>query len=142
MRLKALSRLMDSKSVAVYVVANRDYARLFSATSPEARELGNSIKYSAMEELFCELKERRVYINRNMRKDFPLMASAVYEQEQMRFILSLWDIPALDDTGGSKPFCDCQRPYKRRRCACGTAFEDIKKPALRGGNGDIKCRSF
>ncbi len=90
---KVLSKLMDSKSVAVYVVANRDYARLFSATSPEARELGNSIKYSAMEEMFCELKERRVYVNRNMKKELPLMAAAVYEQEQMRFILMLWDIP-------------------------------------------------
>lgn len=90
---KILSQLMDSRSVAVYAVANEDYARLFSATSPEARELGKSIKYSAMDELFCELKEHRVYINRTMKEDFPLMASAVYEQEKMRFIVMIWDIP-------------------------------------------------
>lgn len=90
---KVLSQLMDSKSAAIYVVANNDYARLFSATSPEARSLGNSIKYSAMEEMFCELKERRVYINRKMNTELPLMASAVYEEKQMKFILMLWDIP-------------------------------------------------
>lgn len=90
---KVLSQLMDSKSVAVYVVANEDYARLFSSTSLEARELGNSIKYSAMEEMICELKERHVYINRTMKKEYPMMAAGVYEQEQMRFILTLWDIP-------------------------------------------------
>lgn len=90
---KILSQLMDSRSVAVYAVANEDYARLFSATSPEARELGKSIKYSAMDELFSELKEHRVYINRTMKEDFPLMASAVYEQEKMRFIVMIWDIP-------------------------------------------------
>lgn len=90
---KVLSELMDSKSVAVYIVANEDYARLFSSTSPEARELGNSIKYSAMEELYSELKERRVYINKDMKKDFPLMAAGVYEQDRIKFILMLWDIP-------------------------------------------------
>lgn len=90
---KILSQLMDSRSVAVYAVANEDYARLFSATSPEARELGKSIKYSAMDELFSELKEHHVYINRTMKEDFPLMASAVYEQEKMRFIVMIWDIP-------------------------------------------------
>lgn len=90
---KVLSQLMDCKSVSVYVVANEDYARLFSATSQEARELGNSIKYSAMEELWDELKERRVYINKDMKKDYPLMAAGVYEQEKMKFILMLWDIP-------------------------------------------------
>ncbi|MCI8292601.1 MAG: NAD-dependent epimerase/dehydratase family protein [Hespellia sp.] len=90
---KILSQLMDSRSVAVYVVANEEYARLFSATSPEARELGYSIKYSEMEEMLCELKEHRVYVNRTMQEGLPLMASAVYEQEQMWFILMLWDIP-------------------------------------------------
>ena len=48
---KVLSRLMDSKSVAVYDVAKRDYARMFSANTPEERELGNYIKYTAIEEL-------------------------------------------------------------------------------------------
>ncbi len=90
---KVLSELMDSKSVAVYVVANEDYARLFSSTSQEARELGNSIKYSVMEELYGALKEHRVYINKDMKKEFPLMAAGVYEQDKIKFILMLWDIP-------------------------------------------------
>ena len=51
---QVLSRLMDSPDVAVYTVANGDYARLFSATSPEARRLGNSIKYTAMEDMYGE----------------------------------------------------------------------------------------
>lgn len=90
---EVLSELMDSKSAAVYIIANEDYARLFSATSPEARELGNSIKYSEMEELYGELKKRRVYINKEMKKESPLMAAGVYEQDKMKCILMLWDIP-------------------------------------------------
>ena len=88
-----LSKLMESKDVAIYTVANGDYARLFSATSKEARKLGNSIKYTAMGSLYDELKERRVYINKTLEDKLPLMASAVYGSEQMQLILMLWGIP-------------------------------------------------
>lgn len=88
-----LSELMDSRDVAIYVVANRDYARLFSATSAAARKLGNSIAYTAMESMFAEIKERRVYINKDMEEKMPLMASAVYAQEDMQLILMIWDLP-------------------------------------------------
>ncbi|MCI8766501.1 MAG: NAD(P)-dependent oxidoreductase [Ruminococcus sp.] len=90
---QVLSRLMDCRDVAVYNVANRDYARLFSATSPEARRLGNSIKYTGMEELYNELKEHRVYINRNMVEKMPMMASAVYSEDDMQLIIMLWGVP-------------------------------------------------
>ncbi len=88
-----LAKLMESKGVAIYTVANGDYARLFSATSKEARRLGNSIKYTAMENMYNELKERRVYINKTLEDQMPLMASAVYEGEEMQLILMLWGLP-------------------------------------------------
>lgn len=90
---QVLSRLMDCRDVAVYNVANRDYARLFSATSPEARRLGNSIKYTEMDELYDELKEHRVYINRNMVEKMPMMASAVYSEDSLQLIIMLWGVP-------------------------------------------------
>jgi len=88
-----LSKLMESKDVAIYTVANGDYARLFSATSREARKLGNSIQYTSMESMYDELKERRVYINKTLEDQLPLMASAVYESDQMQLILMIWGIP-------------------------------------------------
>lgn len=88
-----LSKLMESKDVAIYTVANRDYARLFSATSNEARKLGNSVKYTSMELMYNELKERRVYINKTLEDKLPLMASAVYESEEMQLILMIWGLP-------------------------------------------------
>lgn len=90
---QVLGELMNSKDVAVYVVANDSYARLFSASSPKARRLGNSIEYTAMEEMYGELKERRVYINRTMNEKYPLMASAVYAEDGMQMILMIWGIP-------------------------------------------------
>lgn len=88
-----LSKLMESEDVAIYTVANRDYARLFSATSKEARKLGSSIKYTGMGMMYDELKEHRVYINKTLEDQFPLMASAVYASDEMQLILMIWGIP-------------------------------------------------
>lgn len=88
-----LAKLMDTEDVALYTVANGDYARLFSATSKEARRLGYSIRYTAMETMYGELKERRVYINRDMEDKMPMMASAVYSEDDMQLILMVWGIP-------------------------------------------------
>ena len=89
-----LSELMDTKDVAIYTVANRDYARLCSATSQEARRLGNSIKYTAMGEMYDTLKNGRIYMNMSMAEEFPLMASAVYDHEEIRVFLMFWGIPS------------------------------------------------
>ena len=90
---QAISRLMDCEDVAVYTVANGDFARLFSATSKAARQLGSSINYSAMHDMYDELRERRVYINRNMAPGMPSMAAPVYSEDGMELILMLWNVP-------------------------------------------------
>ena len=90
---QALAKLMDSRDVAIYLVANQNYARLFSATSPEARKLGNSIAYTAMEEMSAELKANHVFINKTMNDKLPLMASPVFEGERMQLILMVWGLP-------------------------------------------------
>ena len=90
---QVLEELMGSRDVAVYVVANRDYARLFSATSPEARRMGNSIAYTSMGPLYEALQEKRVFINKDLDEDLPLMASAVYAEDEMQLILMIWGIP-------------------------------------------------
>ena len=90
---EVLAQLMGSKDVAIYSVANRSYARLFSATSQKARSLGNSINYVEMEEMYEQLQERKVYINKNMDERYPLMADAIYSEENMQLILMVWGIP-------------------------------------------------
>ena len=88
-----LEQLMDSKDIAIYSVANGDYARLFSFTSETAKKMGNSIHYSVMDEMYNELKEDRIFINRNMNPEYPLMANAIYSENEMQIILMVWEIP-------------------------------------------------
>lgn len=90
---QVLSNLMDTRDAAIYTVANGDYARLFSFTSDTAKQLGNSIKYTDMPEMYGELKEQRVYINRTLNEKYPLMAAAIYSEDQMQIIMMLWGIP-------------------------------------------------
>ena len=102
---RILSELMDCGDVAVYTVANQNYARLFSSTSLESRSLGGSIKYTDMDEMYRELKERRVYINRNMADKLPLMASAVYNDGEIALIFMLWGIPRPTGWRSSASWC-------------------------------------
>lgn len=84
---------METQDAAIYTVANRDYARLFSFTSPTAKRLGKSIRYSDMEDMVTELRDHRVYINKTMDNRYPLMAYAIYSEEAMQTILMLWGLP-------------------------------------------------
>lgn len=90
---QVLSKLMDTQDAAIYTIANRDYARLFSFTSQTAKKLGKSIRYSDMKDMYDELMARRVYINKTMDNSYPLMACAVYSEDQMQTILMLWGLP-------------------------------------------------
>lgn len=89
-----LADLTHSKDVAIYTIVNKTYARLFSATSPEARKLGNSIKYAAIEDVYQELLEGRIYLNTAMDENLPLMAGAVYAEEKIQLILMFWGMPS------------------------------------------------
>lgn len=88
-----LSKLLKSKDVAIYTVSNPAYARLFSATSAKARQLGSSIQYTNMGELYETLVQRKVFINRRMEEQYPLMANAIFENEEMQMIIMVWGIP-------------------------------------------------
>ena len=65
----------------------------FSATSEKARSLGNSINYSEMDAMYTVLAGKKVYINKNMDERYPLMANAIYSEDEMQLILMIWGIP-------------------------------------------------
>ena len=88
-----LGGLMDSKDVAIYTVSGPAYARLFSATSRKARTGGNSIRYMECGEMSEALKNRRPYINRSLDARYPMMASAIYNEDGMQAIVMIWSLP-------------------------------------------------
>lgn len=90
---EVLSNLINSQDVAIYTVANRSFARLVSATSDKARMLGNSIDYTKLTDMYEAISEKKVYINKTLDEKYPLMANAIYAEDQMQLILMVWGIP-------------------------------------------------
>lgn len=90
--VQMMKELMNTDDIAIYNVVNHDYARMFSASSEKARSLGNSIRYREMTELFQELEEGRVYINKSMNAQYPLMANAISEGGEIRMIIMVWGL--------------------------------------------------
>ncbi|MCD8129710.1 MAG: NAD(P)-dependent oxidoreductase [Lachnospiraceae bacterium] len=90
---EVIARLLESKDVAIYTVANKSYARLFSSTSAKARELGNSIRYDEMGELYESVMKREVYVNKGQTEKYPLLANGIFEGEELQLILMIWGIP-------------------------------------------------
>lgn len=88
-----LSKLIRTKDVAIYMVSNASYARLFSSTSEKARMMGGSIQYTRLGEMYDTLIKRKVYINRQLDENYPLMANAIFEQDRMELIIMIWGIP-------------------------------------------------
>ena len=88
-----LGELMDSRDVAVYTVADASYARLFSATSQKARKGGNSVRYREYGELSEALENGKIYINRKLNENYPMMASGIYNEDELQVIVMIWSLP-------------------------------------------------
>lgn len=88
-----LRRIMGSDDIALYTVANDEYARLFSATSELAASLGNSIRYRELDELYDAIRDGKPYINRALRADRPMMACAISEGDKPVTIIMIWSLP-------------------------------------------------
>ncbi|MDD6550706.1 MAG: NAD-dependent epimerase/dehydratase family protein [Lachnospiraceae bacterium] len=84
--------IMGSGDVAVYQVANGDFARLYASTSKLSRSLGNSIRYTDIEPLYDAIGHKKVFINRQMEEGLPLMASGVWSDGSLDVIIMIWGL--------------------------------------------------
>ena len=88
-----LKQTIGTRDVAIYTAGAGKYARLYTATSDLSRSLGSSIQLIGMGEMYRTLKEGKVFINRELRPDYPMMAAAIKDGEEIRSILMIWGIP-------------------------------------------------
>lgn len=86
------ARVMDSRDVAIYQVVNDRFCRLFSSTTPRARALGKTIAYVELTDLNTALKERRVFINKLLDASSPIMASGIFIEDTLSYIIMIWGL--------------------------------------------------
>lgn len=92
-----VQQLMHTRDVAIYANVNGPYARLFTATTAKARSLGNSVQYKTLGNLYEALKGHKVFINRALTENLPIMACATYVQsdageEKIGIIVMVWGL--------------------------------------------------
>ncbi|MEE0954917.1 MAG: NAD(P)-dependent oxidoreductase [Eubacterium sp.] len=90
---EALEKIIGTKDVSIYRISQSAYARLFTATSEKARKLGNSVRYMELGELSEAIGRNQVFINRELNPALPMMASAIYEGSELRYLLMIWTLP-------------------------------------------------
>lgn len=90
---ETMSELLRSKDIAIYTVSNDTYARLFAFTSEQARTLGKSIRYRELDEVYETVAERKVYVNKTLDPRYPMMANAIFDNDQVKTIIMIWGIP-------------------------------------------------
>ena len=92
--LDTIISLMGTKDAAIYFVTGTKYCRLVSASSQKAMSLGKTIEINNYDELFDEIKEGNVYINRTFNSQLPMMANALFDDNKnMRIIIFIWSLP-------------------------------------------------
>ena len=132
--VEMLEKLMQTEDVALYNVVNRDYARIFSASSDKARSLGNSIRYKEMTEIYDALTEQKVYINKNIGRALPADG-----QRNLRGRRGSDDHHALgiklgkNDSWPGKFFNCCQLSDPERDAPCAEIYAGTGRSALQPG---------
>lgn len=102
--VEMLKELMHTEDVAIYNVENEVYVRMFSASSEKARSLGNSIRCTDLDEIYQVLTEQSVYINKQLKEEYPMMAKAIYEGGKIQMIIMLWGLSWEQMTLGQANF--------------------------------------
>jgi nucleoside-diphosphate-sugar epimerase len=90
---ETIERLLKTKDVAIYLVTNQDYARLFTATSAKARSMGNTIRYRELEEFYEMVEQKKVFINKDLKNNYPMLATGTFEDDRLQLIVMVWGIP-------------------------------------------------
>ncbi len=79
--------------VAIYSISNARFARLSASTSVKAKLLGNSIEYKKLGVLYEDISQGKVFVNRSLRPELPLMANGIFSEEKLELMVLIWGLP-------------------------------------------------
>lgn len=96
--LKAVSDIMRSKDISIYVSGNNSsYFRLVASSTDKARKsMSTSIKITDYAEMYEALKTENVYVNRSLKEELPAMALAISTGGEFNVVIMLWTIDFKD----------------------------------------------
>lgn len=88
-----IAEIMNSRDVAIYTYEEiNNYCRLIAATSEEARKKGKSFKLDKFTGLEETIKNKRIFMNRSMKADYPILAAGTYNSEKLEVVIMIWSM--------------------------------------------------
>ena len=90
---EVIEKLMETEHVAIYSHCDEDYISLRVATSDKALSMGKIVGYDQIQDIMVAAEKDSVYINKTMDERYPLMARAIYENDELFFLIMVWGLP-------------------------------------------------
>lgn len=92
--IQVLVETMQTRDAAFYSVGTGGFCRLKTSTSTHAMSLGKSIRITDYPDIFQQLQNGRIYVNRALEKSLPSMVVSMQdENNNLQYIILLWDMP-------------------------------------------------
>ena len=92
--VSVIGQVMNSNEVAIYSCdKNALYARLIVSSSQNRDKKNKSLRLEDFNHLFEKLKNKEIYINKTLDKNYPKMAAGTYNNGKLEMIICLWSLP-------------------------------------------------
>lgn len=89
---EVLCEVLGTEDIAIYKVSNGDYCRLLVSKTKLSRQFGKSLKYSEFGDILEVLNKKEIFINRSLSENLPIMASALYSGNNIKYIIFIWNL--------------------------------------------------
>lgn len=88
-----ISNIMKSDSIVIYSVdKGSSYARLTASTPNFSQGVSKSIKLDSLQEIYDDIRNHKVYMNRSLDSDNPSMAGGVYHEGVLESVIMIWSL--------------------------------------------------
>lgn len=92
--IRVVQEIMNTKEVSIYIVSsNQGFFRLIASSAGKNRNLKKSLQVADYRDLIETLERKEVYINKDLKPDYPLMASGIYQNNHLQSIIMIWSLP-------------------------------------------------
>ncbi|MCI7322243.1 MAG: NAD-dependent epimerase/dehydratase family protein [Lachnospiraceae bacterium] len=90
---KVVAEVMESRDVAIYAYDEKTrFCRLMASTSKAVRQKGKSFRLSVYEEVYEQLTQRKIYMNRSFEENMPMFAAGTYNGGKLEAVIMVWSM--------------------------------------------------
>jgi|GEM_PF-4635354 len=93
--IEVVMNTMGAGDVCIYIITTsggRRFCRLIAKTPNTARTHANSIEMPEMPDLAADMDADRIFVNRGLNPERPMMAAPIFSQRELVSVIMIWDM--------------------------------------------------